>query len=264
MSDFIAWLREQLALGVAAPRYIQLATAIETAIKQRILAVEDYLPSERLMAEELDLSRVTISKAMKLLEEKALISRQQGVGTQVVMHTGYSLSQERGFTAQLLRSGNHVSNQWLLRACLPAPAHVTKLLALESNAVVATLRLLRLMDASPVSVETTYIPLRFLPEPEKLENSLYTLWQSRNIVPEGKHFQLKAVACNEEIAGLLNVHSGTPLLHILQTSRNALGEVLAISETLCRSDVYEFAVSNGGLMALPINPENVVAECCCL
>ncbi len=264
MSDLIAWLRQQLTQGVTAPRYIQLAAAIEMAIKQRILATEDYLPSERLMAEELDLSRVTISKAMKLLEEKALISRQQGIGTQVVKHAGYSLSQDRGFTAQLLLSGNHVSNQWLLRACLPAPAYVTKSLALESNAIVATLRLLQLMDDRPVSLETTYIPLRFLPDPEKLENSLYALWQSRNIVPEGKHFQLKAVACNEEIAGLLNVHRGIPLLQIVQTSRNALGEVLAFSETLCRSDVYEFAVSNGGLMALPINPENVVAECCCL
>lgn len=245
MSDLIAWLRQQLAQEVAAPRYIQLATAIEMAIKQRVLVVKDFLPPERLMAEELALSRVTISKAMKLLEEKSLISRQQGVGTQVVMRIGYSLSQDNGFTAQVLRNGNQVSNQWLLRTCLPAPAHVAKALAIENNAVVAKLRRLRLVDGSPVSLETTYIPLRFLPDPEKLENSLYALWQSRNIVPEGKHFLLKAEACSEENAGLLNVQSGTPLLRIVQTSRNALGEVLEFSETLCRSDVYEFEVTSG-------------------
>ncbi|MDW5501855.1 GntR family transcriptional regulator [Pseudomonas lundensis] len=258
MNDFIAWLHQQLAQRVAAPRYIQLAATIEMAIKQQVLAVKDFLPSERQMAEELALSRVTVSKAMKLLQEKALISRQQGVGTQVAMHNGYPFSLDSSFTPH-----GSISNEWLLRTCLPAPAHIAEALDLESNAVVTKLRRLRLLDGSPVSLETIYIPLSFLPDPEKLENSLYALWQSRNIVPEGKHFQLKAVACTEEIAGLLNVNKGTPLLHILQTSRNALGKMLEFSETLCRSDVYQFEVSHGGLKARLISPGNVVEECCC-
>lgn len=98
MNDFIAWLHQQLAQRVAAPRYIQLAATIEMAIKQQVLAVKDFLPSERQMAEELALSRVTVSKAMKLLQEKALISRQQGVGTQVAMHNGYPFSLDSSFT----------------------------------------------------------------------------------------------------------------------------------------------------------------------
>lgn len=90
MTDFMAWLRGHLAQGAVAPRYIQLATAIETAIRQQVLAAEAFLPPERQMAEGLALSRVTVSKAMKLLEEKGLISRQQGVGTRVAMRIGYS------------------------------------------------------------------------------------------------------------------------------------------------------------------------------
>ena len=75
MTDFMAWLRGHLAQGAVAPRYIQLATAIETAIRQQVLAAEAFLPPERQMAEGLALSRVTVSKAMKLLEEKGLITR---------------------------------------------------------------------------------------------------------------------------------------------------------------------------------------------
>ncbi|MDO2152659.1 UTRA domain-containing protein, partial [Escherichia coli] len=78
----------------------------------------------------------------------------------------------------------------------------------------------------------------------ELEHSLYAVWKSRGIVPEGRHFLLKAVASNDENASLLNVQSGTPLLRIVQTSRNAQGEVLEFSETLCRSDVYEFEVKS--------------------
>ncbi|TQI82294.1 GntR family transcriptional regulator [Serratia fonticola] len=244
MNDFIAWLCQQFSQAAAAPRYIQLATTIEIAIKKHVLAVGDFLPPERMMAEALDLSRVTVSKAMKLLEEKALVSRQQGIGTRVAMHIGYSLNQDHGFTAQVLRTGSNVSNQWLLRTRMTAPADVAKALELDGNSVVVKLRRLRLMDGNPVSLETTYIPLRFLPDPETLEHSLYALWQSRGITPDGRHFLLKAVASNDEQASLLNVQRGTPLLRIVQTSRNSQGEVLELSETLCRSDVYEFEVNS--------------------
>lgn len=244
MNDFIAWLRQQFSQAAAAPRYIQLANTLEIAIKQRVLGVGDFLPPERVLAEALDLSRVTVSKAMRLLEEKALVSRQQGIGTRVAMHIGYSLNQDNGFTAQVLRSGSSVSNQWLLRSCIKAPSEVAKALELASGSIVVKLRRLRLMDGNPVSLETTYIPTRFLPDPEELEHSLYALWKSRGIVPEGRHFLLKAVASSDENASLLNVQSGTPLLRIVQTSRNAQGEVLEFSETLCRSDVYEFEVKS--------------------
>ncbi|OMQ23757.1 GntR family transcriptional regulator [Serratia oryzae] len=244
MSEFVTWLRQQFLLAAAAPRYIQLATTIETAIKQHVLAVDDFLPPERLIAEALDVSRVTVSKAMKLLEEKALISRQQGVGTRVAMHIGYSLNQDHGFTAQMRRNGSSVSNQWLLRTRMTAPDEVARALEMANHSEVVKLRRLRLVDGNPVSLETTYIPPHFLPDPEALEHSLYALWQSRGIVPEGRHFRLKAIASTDEIADLLNVHSGMPLLRIVQTSRNGQGEVLELSETLCRSDVYEFEVNS--------------------
>ncbi|MHC5176151.1 GntR family transcriptional regulator [Serratia rhizosphaerae] len=245
MNDFSAWLRQQLVQAVAAPRYIQLATALEAAIKQRRLAAGDFLPPERVLAERLAVSRVTVSKALKLLEEKALISRQQGVGTRVAVYMDYSLSQEQGgFTAQITRSGSAASNQWLLRTRVTPPPEIAQALNLSEHEPVVKLRRLRLADGNPISLETTYIPLRFLPDPERLEHSLYALWQERGIVPESKHFLLKAIACSDEVAGLLNVSCGAPLLLVTQTSRNAQGEVLEISEVQCRSDVYEFEVSS--------------------
>ncbi len=47
MTDFMAWLRGHLAQGAVAPRYIQLASAIENAIRQQVLAAEAFLPPER-------------------------------------------------------------------------------------------------------------------------------------------------------------------------------------------------------------------------
>jgi len=48
----------------------------------------DLIPSERKLSEELGVSRVTMRKALKLLEEEKVISRVQGSGTRVAMHYG--------------------------------------------------------------------------------------------------------------------------------------------------------------------------------
>lgn len=242
MSEFFVWMGQQMQLAAAAPRYIQLATTLEAAIQQRVIAPGAFLPPERSMAEVLSLSRVTVSKAMALLEDKALITRQQGLGTRVCQHLAYPLNKEPGFTAQVVRSGGQVSNRWLQRLRQPATAFVAQMLGLEPNASVTKLRRIRLVDGSPVSVEITYIPERFLPDPEMLEHSLYTLWEARGIFPDGKNFRLKAVASSAEIAELLEISPGEPLLRIRQLSMNAQGEVLEFSEALCRSDVYEFEV----------------------
>lgn len=48
----------------------------------------DMIPSERKLSEDLGVSRVTIRKALKLLEEENIIERLQGSGTRVSLHYG--------------------------------------------------------------------------------------------------------------------------------------------------------------------------------
>lgn len=48
----------------------------------------DLIPPERKLAEEFGVSRVTMRKALKLLEEEQIISRMQGSGTRIAMHYG--------------------------------------------------------------------------------------------------------------------------------------------------------------------------------
>lgn len=48
----------------------------------------DLIPSERKLSEELGVSRVTVRKALKLLEEEHIIERIQGSGTRVAMEYG--------------------------------------------------------------------------------------------------------------------------------------------------------------------------------
>ncbi|PTU64285.1 GntR family transcriptional regulator [Chromobacterium sp. Panama] len=240
MSEILECLSASLRQPGATPRYLLIADALEQAIRQHQLPEGAFLPTERQMAEKLGLSRVTISKAMAELERKRLITRQQGQGTRIAQAFRYSLNDSGGFTEQVLRSGGSVANQWLLRRRESAPAAIASLLRLPVGADIAKLRRLRLMDGTPAALETTYIPLAYLPEPERLEHSLYQWWERHGVEIGRKTFRLASCAADQDSAALLHVQAGTPLLRIRQTSLNAAEQVLEFSEVLCRSDLYEF------------------------
>ncbi|MEY0233093.1 GntR family transcriptional regulator [Providencia manganoxydans] len=236
---FLKWIKSQLDLNSTMPLYRQLQQAIESAIEHQIVDAGDFLPAERHLAQQLNLSRVTISKAMQALEKKGVVIRQQGVGTQIAKYLGYSLSHESGFTSQVIKAGGTVTTQWLLRTLTEAPADIAAKLGLSVGAQIAQLRRIRIANGQPVSFENNYIPSQYLPEPAKLTDSLYALWESQGITFSQVQHKVKAISCNEEQANWLNSTVGAPLLFVRQTSTSKSGVIIEYSEIICRGDIYE-------------------------
>lgn len=236
---FLKWIKSQLDLNSTMPLYRQLQQAIESAIEHQIVDAGDFLPAERHLAQQLNLSRVTISKAMQALEKKGVEIRQQGVGTQIAKYLGYSLSHESGFTSQVIKAGGTVTTQWLLRTLTEAPADIAAKLGLAVGAQIAQLRRIRIANGQPVSFENNYIPSQYLPEPAKLTDSLYALWESQGITFSQVQHKVKAISCNEEQANWLNSTVGAPLLFVRQTSTSKSGVIIEYSEIICRGDIYE-------------------------
>ncbi|ELZ5940836.1 GntR family transcriptional regulator [Providencia stuartii] len=236
---FLEWIKNQLDVNSTTPLYRQLQHSIESAIEHKIVDAGDYLPAERYLAQQLKLSRVTISKTMQALEKKGTVIRQQGVGTQVAKYLGYSLSHESGFTSQVIKAGGTVTTQWLLRTLTEATADIAAKLGLPVNSPIAQLRRIRIANGQPVSFENNYIPAQYLPEPEKLTDSLYALWGSQGINFSRVQHKVKAISCNEEYANWLNTTVGAPLLLVRQTSSIQAGRIIEYSEIICRGDIYE-------------------------
>ncbi|MCV9879691.1 GntR family transcriptional regulator [Brenneria izbisi] len=245
MRELLLWIRDKLSEPSSAPRYMQLASLLETEIGRRKELSGQFLPAERLIAQQTGLSRVTVSRAMALLEEKRLIVRQQGVGTRISQHLDYSLdSDEAGFTSLVLRLGGVAGNLWLERVNKIAPASIAAKMSLPPDTLVTKLRRVRLINGEPVSLEITWIPLALLPEPEQLEHSLYQYWAARNIYPDKKRYRLKALACPADIAEHLHIPAESPVLLSRQHTYNMHGDLLEYCEVYCRSDVYEFQVTD--------------------
>ncbi|TAJ03565.1 GntR family transcriptional regulator [Pectobacterium versatile] len=240
MRELLLWVRDQLAGAPSAPRYMQLASLLESEIGRRKTLSGQFLPAERLIAQQLGLSRVTVSRSLSLLEDKGLIVRQQGVGTRVAQRLNYALSAEdEGFTALILKQGGVAGSLWLEKAIQVPPAAIAAKMSLPEGEAVTYLRRVRLSNGEPVSLETTWIPQKFLPDPEALEQSLYQYWVTRGITPDKKRYRFKAIACKADIAALLGIAAEAPALYCQLHVYNERGELLEYSEAHCRSDVYE-------------------------
>lgn len=76
------------ATGDHAPLYRQLQRALREAIQKKVLAPDDALPAERDMADEFNISRITVRKALDGLVSEGLLTRRQGAGTFVATQIG--------------------------------------------------------------------------------------------------------------------------------------------------------------------------------
>lgn len=68
--------------------YYSVKKKICRMIYEDIYRDGDYIPPERKLSEELGVSRVTVRKALELLEEEHIIERIQGSGTKIALHYG--------------------------------------------------------------------------------------------------------------------------------------------------------------------------------
>ena len=63
------------------PAYIQIHDQIKSEIDQKIWKIGERLPSERDLAEQFQVSRMTLRQAITLLVEEGVLERRVGSGT---------------------------------------------------------------------------------------------------------------------------------------------------------------------------------------
>ena len=66
-------------------RYLELKNVLCEKIYEGVYQSGERIPSERQLAEEYGMSRITVRKALELLEEDDLIVREVGNGTKVTL-----------------------------------------------------------------------------------------------------------------------------------------------------------------------------------
>lgn len=233
----------------SAPLYRQVARAIEADITAGRLVAGARLPSERDLAQELKISRMTARQAMRHLVERGLLVARVGQGTFVrsggIRQQLVTLS---GFSEEMARQGRQTASI-VVEAATQKPGPETALaLGLTAGALVHRLTRIRLADGAPVAVECTELDAARMPDvferADFTRQSLYaTLRACYGIQPSTAEQSLQAVAADAQVALQLAVPRGAPVLDLRRTTRDDAGRAFEFVRSAYRGDVFTMNVT---------------------
>lgn len=224
------------------PLYLQISQGLGRLLREKRFEANSALPSERLLAAKLGISRVTARKAIETLVADGLIERRRGSGSYVVPRLEQTLARLTSFTEELSTRGFVPRSRWLRRFIGAAQAEEIVGLDLPTGARVARLERVRLADDVPMAFEKSALPLTAVARPEQVGDSLYAYLRQHDLEPVRALQHIRAVNASPQQAELLNIRPDQALLFITRFGYLANGRPVEITHTWCRSDYYDFMV----------------------
>ena len=224
----------------SSPLYLQVARQLVKDVREGRYRVDQALPSERLLAEQWGISRVTARKAIDQLVDQGLVVRRRGSGNYVAPRIEQPLSSLSSFSEQLEQRGYRPSSTWLRREIVLASTDEQLALGLPHNSRVARLERLRLADDVAMAYEVTVIPAAILARPQELTGSLYAHLNRSGHLPVRATQHLRAMNAPMLLAERLGVPEGRAVLFITRTGYLASGVAVELTHSYCRSDYYDF------------------------
>jgi GntR family transcriptional regulator len=224
----------------ASPLYMQLAQALAQAIRDGVYHADEALPSERVLAESLELSRVTARKAIDRLVEQGMIVRKRGSGNYIAPKLEQPLTRLTSFSEELHQRGFVPGSRWLTRAFRAAAPDEQLSLELKTGERVARLERQRLADSVVMAYEVSVLPESVLPDPQRVESSLYAHLAQLGGAPVRALQHIRAINADAKLAALLEVPVGSAVLFITRVGYVASGKAVELTHSYCRSDYYDF------------------------
>jgi len=198
----------------AKPLYQQLQQRIRDAIKSGVLEFGDVIPAEREIATAMNVSRVTVRRAIDDLVIEGLLTQRQGAGTFVSDRVEQPLNALKSFTEIIQERGKVPGTKWLDRSLGLATEEEQRALKLEPDEEVVRFHRLRTVDDQPMGLEIASIPRRYLDNPFEIDGSLYEAMSSRGLRPVKALQRLRAIAIDETRANLLQIPTNSAVLYI--------------------------------------------------
>jgi len=200
------------------------------------------LPSERVLAEQFGVARMTVRGAIDSLEAAGLVRREPGRGA-FVQHPRLTHSEIfRSFTEDMRFRGMEPGARDFTSRLEPASARVAAALDLTEGDAVIRIERVRTADGTPMALETTNLPhARF---PDLLErmtesDSLYELLASvYGVRPENAEQTVAIDRLSTADATRLDTQPGEPCFAIERKAHDNMGKAVEFGRSLYRGDRY--------------------------
>jgi GntR family transcriptional regulator len=174
------------------------------------------LPSERALCDSLGVSRLTLRRALTLLERNGLVERRDGRGWRTADAAVSEAPNELvGFSDLAFGRGLTPSSIVLLAEVREATLAEAELLRIAPGAQLFDLERLRHLDGVAVAVDRAQLPLArapFLLEVDFTVASLHQTLEAHGVSPTSADYTVEVWDADERLAELLGVPTGKGLL----------------------------------------------------
>ena len=229
------------------PAYIRIHDAIKKEIDGGVWEIGQRLPSERDLADEYEVSRMTLRQAITLLVEEGILERRVGSGTYVASHRVQEKMRGTTSFTEIVRSqGKTPSSRVVSYQRKPANETEIQQLQLKPSDYVVRMERVRYADNMPLVFEVASIPEKLIREFKRediTEHFFQTL--TDNGYEIGKSQQtIYAKNASERVANYLKVPKNHAVLALTQVSYFTDGRPFEYVHSQYVGDRFEFYLEN--------------------
>jgi GntR family transcriptional regulator len=210
------------------------------------LGPHEKLPTERQLAEILDVSRLTVRRALSDLTNQNLVYRIQGSGTFVRPNRIAKSIELTSFSEDMRSRGLQPGSVAIEITEEPAGAQLAAVLELSPGTAVTSVRRVRTADGTRMCLEQLQIPSHLVPglTSRDLAGSLYELLATRyRIVIDHADQSIRATVLDPEDAERLGVPAYSPAFEVKRTAVDTRGRPVERAVSLYRGDRYSYDIT---------------------
>jgi len=218
------------------PLYLTISEDIRKKIRSGALPYGQKLPSERELAENYEIDRKTLRKAISILIDEGLLESLQGKGTYITQQAiTYRIETLDNLAQTMTDSGIMPATRLLYKEKRAAGPKYARLLEIDPGDEVLRIVRLRLGDGEPLALQDTYVPVALIPNIEHVDfemYSLYSLFRKQGIALGRVDESFSFVRITDPEARILGMTEGSLAFVTEDLSFDQAGAVMEFTKSL--------------------------------
>lgn len=227
------------------PKHHRVYLILKQEIADGVYSGTEPMQGEIWLAERFNVSRITIRKAMGRLTTEGLVERQRGRGTFARHqhdHSSPVMASLSGNIENLVALGLETDVDLIELTYAVAPPHICSVMVKPEGSVMQRAIRVRSLDGVPFSHLTTWLPEdigRSFTDNEMRDTPLLRLIERAGHRIAKAEQSISAKLAAPEVAQLLQIEPGEPLLSVQRLVYDDVGLVVEYISGLYRPDTYE-------------------------
>lgn len=226
------------------PVYIKIHNALRQSIEEGKWRIGERIPSERELAIQFSVSRMTLRQAVQTLVEEGLLERRVGSGTFIARKkVQEKVHGSTSFTDIVTAQGKQPSTKTVSYHIVTASLSEQEALELTDQELVIRMERIRYADHEPICYEVTTIPAELVNHLSKAEitTSFYASLENKlGFHPQHTKQTIFASIAPEDVAMYLKLKRGDAILRLRQTSYLSDGRPFEYVRAQYAGNRYEF------------------------